>query len=84
MIEGRKTLPARVKVLDTRKNAWLEITIREGRQNQIRKMLEAVGHDVLKLRRVAIGSLQDTNLKPGQFRHLTPQEVKAFLTGKTR
>ena len=84
LIEGRKTLPARVKVLDTRKNAWLEITIREGRQNQIRKMFEAVGHDVLKLRRVAIGSLQDTNLKPGQFRHLTPQEIKAFLVGKTR
>lgn len=84
VIEGRKTLPARVDVLETRKNAWLEITIREGRQNQIRKMCEAVGHPVLKLRRVAIGPLHDQKLKPGQYRHLTPQEIKMFLPGKTR
>ena len=82
-IEGRKTLPARVGILETRKNAWLEMTIREGRQNQIRKMCEAIGHPVLKLRRVAIGPLHDTKLKPGQFRHLTPQEIKIFLPGKT-
>jgi 23S rRNA pseudouridine2605 synthase len=83
-IEGRKTLPARVSVLETRKNAWLEITIREGRQNQIRKMCDAIGHSVIKLRRVGIGPIQDTKLKPGEFRHLTPKEVKFFLPGKPR
>ena len=83
-IEGRKTLPARVEVLETRKNAWLQITIHEGRQNQIRKMCEAVGHPVLKLRRVAIGSLHDEKLKPGQYRHLTPQEIRMFLPVKPR
>ena len=82
-IEGRKTLPARVNVLETRKNAWIEITIREGRQNQIRKMCDAIGHSVLKLRRVAIGPIHDTKLKPGEFRHLTAKEVKVFLPGKT-
>ena len=84
VIEGRKTLPAKVSVLETRKNAWLEIGIHEGRQNQIRKMLESVGHPVLKLRRVAIGPVQDTKLKPGEFRHLTPQEIRSFLPGKKR
>ena len=79
LIEGRKTLPARVSILETRKNAWLEIGIREGRQNQIRKMCEAVGHPVIKLRRVAIGPLVDTKLKPGEYRQLTPQEIKMFL-----
>jgi 23S rRNA pseudouridine2605 synthase len=81
-LEGRKTLPARVQILETRKNAWVEIGIREGRQNQIRKMFEAIGHPVIRLRRVAIGFLRDEKLKPGQYRHLTPQEIKKFLSGK--
>jgi 23S rRNA pseudouridine2605 synthase len=84
VIEGRKTLPARADVIETRKNAWLEISIHEGRQNQIRKMCEAVGHPVIKLRRIAIGFLRDTKLKPGEYRPLTPQEVKRFLSGNTR
>jgi len=82
MIDGRKTLPARVRILETRKNSWIEIGIREGRQNQIRKMFEAVGHPVIRLRRIAIGFLHDENLKPGEFRHLSPQEIKRFLSGK--
>ena len=81
-LEGKKTLPARVRLLESRKNSWVEIGIKEGRQNQIRKMFEAVGHPVIRLRRVAIGFLHDEKLKPGQFRHLTPQEVRRFLTGK--
>jgi len=82
VLDGRKTLPARVRMLESRKNSWVEIGIREGRQNQIRKMFEAVGHRVMRLRRVAIGFLRDETLKPGKFRHLTPQEVKRFLAGK--
>ena len=81
-LEGRKTLPARIQTLETRKNAWVEIGIREGRQNQIRKMFEVIGHPVIHLRRVAIGFLRDEKLKPGQYRHLTPQEIKKFLSGK--
>jgi pseudouridine synthase len=81
-LEGRKTLPARARILETRKNAWIEIGIQEGRQNQIRKMFEAIGHPVIRLRRVAIGFLRDEKLKPGQYRHLTPQEIKKFLLAK--
>lgn len=76
LLEGRKTLPATVRLLESRNNSWLEVTIREGRQNQIRNMFEAIGHPVQKLRRVAIGNLRDDHLKPGQYRFLTPQEIK--------
>lgn len=76
LLEGRKTLPAGIRLLESRNNTWLEVTIREGRQNQIRNMFEAIRHPVQKLRRVAIGTLRDDHLKPGQYRFLTPQEIK--------
>ena len=79
-IEGKKTLPARIRILETRKNAWLEVTIREGRQNQIRKMFDAIGHPVLKLARVAIGGLRDDRMKPGQFRYLTSQDIRLIFS----
>ena len=84
VLEGRKTLPAKMKIIETRKNAWLEITIREGRQNQIRNMFEEIGHPVLKLKRVAIGSVRDDSLKPGQYRMLKPQEIKVLRGGGKR
>lgn len=88
VLEGRKTLPARINVVQTRKNAWVEITIREGRQNQIRNMFEAVGHPVLKLKRVAIGPVRDDSLKPGKYRLLKPQEIRRLVgdmaTGRGR
>lgn len=77
-LEGKKTLPAKIKIVDTLKNAWLEVVIREGRQNQIRKMFDQVQFPVLKLKRVAIGPLRDDRLKPGQYRFLTPQEIRMF------
>jgi len=79
MLEGRKTLPARINVIETRKNSWVEITIREVRQNQIRNMFEAVGHPVLKLKRVAIGPVRDDSLKPGEYRLLKPQEIRRLV-----
>jgi 23S rRNA pseudouridine2605 synthase len=79
VIEGRRTLPAKIQLLETRLNSWIEITIREGRQNQIRKMFEAIQHPVLKLKRVAIGRLRDDSLKPGEYRFLNAQEIRAFL-----
>jgi pseudouridine synthase len=81
VLEGRKTLPAKIKIMETRKNAWLEITIREGRQNQIRNMFEEIGHPVLKLKRVAIGAIRDDSLKPGEYRMLKPQEIKILKGG---
>ena len=59
-------------------NAWLRVILGEGRSRQVRKMLEAVGHKVSKLRRVAIGPLRDKSLPPGGFRDLAPAEVAAL------
>jgi 23S rRNA pseudouridine2605 synthase len=75
LIDGRRSLPARVRRVSGQTHTWLEIVLREGRKNQIRRIFERLGHPVLKLRRVAIGPLADRILKPGQFRRLTPEEV---------
>lgn len=56
--------------------ATLTITIREGRNRQVRKMCEAIGHPVKRLKRVAIGPIRDGLLKPGQWRELRDDEVK--------
>ena len=85
LIDGVRTHPATVELIDTTPekngvggNAWLRVILGEGRSRQVRKMLEAVGHKVSKLRRVAIGPLRDKSLPPGGFRDLTPAEVAAL------
>ena len=78
-IDGRKTLPANVEVLDEEEGrVVLRIIIREGRNRQIRKMCEAVGLEVARLRRTAIGPVKLGMLKPGTWRELTVEEVKAL------
>jgi pseudouridine synthase len=59
-----------------RVHSVVRLTIREGRNRQIRRMLEAVGHPVESLRRVRIGSLSDRQLKPGEWRELTDDELR--------
>lgn len=59
-------------------NPWLEIVLTEGRPNQIRRMMQAVGHRVEKLRRVQIGPLQVAGLQPGELRPLAPPELAAL------
>jgi len=99
-LDGRRTMPAEVKVLsrgaaprsnaaprkgapyDKRVNGVVLITIREGRNRQVRRMCEAVGHPVRKLRRVRIGPITDRHLRPGEWRELTRQEVEKLKTGK--
>ncbi len=85
LIDGVRTHPATVELIDTTPekngvggNAWLRVILGEGRSRQVRKMLEAVGHKVSKLRRVAIGPLRDKSLPPGGFRDLAPAEVAAL------
>lgn len=56
----------------------LEIGIREGRNRQVRRMCEAVGHPVARLERFAIGPIRDARLRPGQWRDLAPREVEAL------
>jgi len=54
----------------------LRITVREGKNRQVRKMCDAVGHPVTELRRVAIGPIRDARLRTGQWRELTGPEVQ--------
>ncbi len=75
--DGVKTAPAQiVKTDETKTNAWYEVTLREGRNQQIRRMFDSIGHSVIKLRRVRIGPVTAEGILIGQWRHLTPVEVK--------
>lgn len=79
-IDGRRTEPARVQLAPGRHDghATLRITISEGRNRQVRRMFDAIGHPVDSLRRVAIGPLKDTRLRPGQWRDLTEAEIASL------
>jgi 23S rRNA pseudouridine2605 synthase len=87
-IEGKRTLPCDIAPIKTtgkgaeEGNSWWEVKLREGRTQQIRKMFQAVGHPVSKLRRVAIGPIADPKLVPGVWRELTKHEVKMLATLK--
>lgn len=81
-IEGRKTAPAEIRLIEqSATNAWYEVILYEGRNQQIRKMFDAVGHSVLKLRRLGIGflSLEKEKLRVGEFRVLRAAEVQRFF-----
>ncbi|WP_338551768.1 pseudouridine synthase [Paenibacillus sp. KS-LC4] len=78
-LEDGMTAPAEVEYQDvnTEENtSTVRITIYEGRNRQVRRMFEAINHPVVRLRRVKFGELGLNNLARGQFRHLTPVEVK--------
>ncbi len=75
--DGARTAPAQiVKTGETRTNAWYEVILREGRNQQIRRMFDLISHSVIKLRRVRIGHVTAEGILIGQWRHLTPAEVK--------
>lgn len=91
LIQGKRTSPAKAKLIEDpqfwerskpirfRANiptSWVEIKISQGMNRQVRKMTAAVGFPTLRLVRVAIGMLQLDELQPGEFRELTPEEVK--------
>jgi 23S rRNA pseudouridine2605 synthase len=73
------TAPAEVEVIDSDDNqAWLTITIHEGRNRQVRRMLERVGYDVKKLRRIQLGPFLLADLNNQPHRQLTPAEIDDF------
>lgn len=79
-IEGKKTLPADIKVLEEQENRTVvEVTIYEGRNRQIRRMFEALGIEVARLKRIKVGNLKLGMLKQGSYRELTSAEVEALL-----
>ncbi len=76
-IDGKLAVPVSVHLVKTLKaNSWIRITLHEGRKRQIRKMLERVGHSVIKLIRIAIDGVRLGEIKPGQFRPLTKEELE--------
>jgi 23S rRNA pseudouridine2457 synthase len=99
ILQGRRTLPAQVRLLSEepalpprnppirfRKSvpvAWIEITLTEGRNRQVRRMTAAVGHPTLRLVRVAIGDLSLRGLQPGQWRDLTADELERLIGKKS-
>jgi len=73
------TRPAEVaRLRDGARHTFLEITLTEGRNRQVRRMIEAVGSKVLKLVRVAIGGIRIGDLQIGKWRHLSASEVRAL------
>ena len=84
VVEGERMTADRVSILEAGRNAWLEVTLHEGRRHEVKRLLEAVGHPVSKLRRVALGPVTTRGLEPGQFRQLTPAEVQGLKKGRGR
>ena len=74
-VDGEFMAVDRARVVDSENNAWVEVTLHEGKQHEVKRLLEAVGHPVSKLRRVAIGPVTSRGLEPGEFRALTQEEI---------
>src|SRR5438067_1448116 len=75
--EGERAARADVRKLrESQTNAWFEVTLYEGRNQQIRRMFDEIGHSVIKLVRTRIGRLEVEPLKVGQWRHLIAREVR--------
>jgi len=77
-----RTAPAQIRLIERTKEAgnnWYEVILREGKNQQIRRMFDAVGHSVVKLRRVRIGHVDDRGLAPGEHRELKPSEIQRFF-----
>ncbi|RCX19952.1 ribosomal large subunit pseudouridine synthase B [Anaerobacterium chartisolvens] len=82
-IEEYITAPAKIKIVEEQKignfiNAVVEIKIHEGKNRQIRKMCEAIGHPVIKLKRISVGMLRLGELPEGKWRYLSDEEVKSL------
>jgi pseudouridine synthase len=76
--DGRQGPRRESRAEDSERNAWLHVTLNEGRSRQIRRMFEMIGHPVSKLKRVAIGPIRDAALTPGAYRRLADSEVAAL------
>ena len=84
-LDDGMTLPAVVTVMKgtgVDSNTWLRMVLTEGRKNQIKRMCLAVGHRVLKIKRIAIGDIRlPDHMKPGSFRKLTAREIERLKGG---
>ena len=84
-LEDGRTAPAQVSLVrESEQNCWISITIHEGRYRQVRRMCEAVGLTVVRLKRSRYGFMEIGELKPGQYRLLTPAEVERLQKGERK
>ncbi|HZN55170.1 MAG TPA: pseudouridine synthase [Candidatus Polarisedimenticolaceae bacterium] len=74
-VDGRRSGPAQVRIVRRGDNAWLQVSIVEGRNRQVRKMLQAVGHPVQRLRRIRYGGVELGTLPVGAVRALSEAEI---------
>jgi len=81
-VDGDFMAVDRARVINADNNAWVEVTLHEGKQHEVKRLLEAVGHPVSKLRRVAIGPVTSRGLEPGEFRALLPEEIEGLRRGR--
>jgi pseudouridine synthase len=80
VLDGKKTWPAQLRILKKKKDVTvIEIIIHEGKKRQVRKMFQAVGHPVIRLKRTAYGRLQLKNLQEGRYRFLDEIDVKKLF-----
>ena len=81
-VDGKKTSPAKIRIIkETKKNSIVEITIHEGRNRQVKKMCEEIGHKVISLHRESIGSINVSGLQEGKWRYLTDDEIQKMNRG---
>lgn len=73
-----------IKMLKSDNNSWLQISLKEGRKNEVRSMFSLVGHPVIKLKRIAISFLKLKNLPLGEYRHLTKAEVERLMSQSSK
>lgn len=78
-LEDGKTAPAKIRMAKAGPNPWYEVTLEEGRNRQIRRMFQALGFQVEKIKRIEIGPLKLGKMQTGEVRHLTPREVHFLL-----
>lgn len=84
-LEGGAIAKAQVELIKIlKRNAWLKMTIKQGIYRQIKRMCLAIGHPVLRIRRIAIGNLSLGNLRPGEYQYLKEEEIKRIVESKNR
>lgn len=80
VIDGRKTAPAKIRIIKKGKLTSLEIKIHEGRNRQVRKMCSAINCNVINLKRIALGDIELGNIEKGSYRELNENEIKYLKT----
>lgn len=82
VIDGDRLALDGARVIEAAANSWVEVRLHEGKHHEVRRLLQALGHPVEKLKRVGLGLLTADGLEVGEFRSLTPREVASFMRGR--